>query len=392
MNTDSKFFRYVFISAWPLIIFLVIPILVILSIRLNIQFPLVGTRSLFVNNICLLCIIACRFLRYVSGIGKPVRYGACLSRPRKDAPLSLPVAEARGILENDGYFFTAGGNYGEKRDRGYLGVTLLYAGLLILLTVGIGDNLRQFSGMLLDGMGPATKLNKAEAYLKINKGILAAKLDSLPQMKIVNQFMPGDDYPLGATELALLSPDGKEQSKIIQPGGDRIKYGAYDIYMTRIVFEPVLNVTNRALMPLFHGPVKLRPLVQKVGDYGFYAPFSYSNLDGDVYYQPGKNRLKVLIRQNGMLILNSEMLFQVDQQVTQGDLILSCEKMGQWSEIHVDRRRHMTLLMFGGVIALIGGLLRIVLRPERVWLEETAGGCRVRAVGGEAKRLLRVDL
>ncbi|MDR3579947.1 MAG: hypothetical protein P4L44_08305 [Oryzomonas sp.] len=391
MNTDSKFFRYVFVSAWPLTIFLVIPVLVILSIRLNIQFPLVSTKSLFVNNICLLCIIACRFLRYTKGIRKPIRYGANLSRPQKDAPLVLPVAEARGMLENAGYFFAAGGSYGEKQDRGYLGITLLYAGLLILLTVGTWDNLRQFSGTLLDGMGPATKLNNAKAYFKINKGILAAKLDSLPQMKVVNQFMPGNDYPFAATELALLSPDGKEQSKIIQPG-DRIRYGAYDIYMTRIIFEPVLKITNRALMPLFHGPVKLSPLVQRVGDYSFYAPISYFNLDGEVYYQPEKNRLKVLMKQNNMLIFNSEMLFQIDQQVTQGDLILSCEKMGQWSEIHVVRRRHMALLMFGGVIALIGGLLRIALRPERVWLEETAGGCRIRAVGSGAKRLLRVDL
>jgi len=392
MKTDSWLFRYVFVSPWPLLIFFVIPVLVILSLRYNVQFPLVrSAEPLLVNNICFLCIIACRFIHRVSRIGKPVRYGAGFSRARKGATLSLPLMEARGILEQAGYFFDAGGSYGEKRDYGYLGATLLYGGLLILLTVGTWDNLRQFSGTLLDGLGPATKLNRGETYLAINKGFLSDRLDSLPQMKILKQFLPDSVYPKGATELAFLSADGKAQSNIIQPG-DRIRYGAYDISMTRLIFEPVLKVTNRALMPLFHSPIKLHPLVRKEGEFSFYAPFSYANLDGDVYYQPERNLLKVMIRQNNMLILNSEMVFQVDQQVTQGDLILSCEKLGQWSEIQVVRRRHMTMLMFGAVIVIIGGLMRIAIGSERVWLEETVGGCRIRAVGSKAKRLLQVNM
>jgi NADH:ubiquinone oxidoreductase subunit 2 (subunit N) len=55
--------------------------------------------------------------------------------------------------------------------------------------------------------------------------------------------------------------------------------------------------------------------------------------------------------------------------------------MGQWSEIQVIHRRHKRLLIFGGVIAIIGLLLRIAIRPQRVWLEEIADGCTIRSSG-----------
>jgi hypothetical protein len=79
----------------------------------------------------------------------------------------------------------------------------------------------------------------------------------------------------------------------------------------------------------------------------------------------------------------ADMVFQVDQQVVKGDFILSCAKMGQWSEIHVIRRRHKGLLVIGGVIALIGLLLRVAIRPQRVWLEEVAEGTTVWSSGKE---------
>ena len=68
---------------------------------------------------------------------------------------------------------------------------------------------------------------------------------------------------------------------------------------------------------------------------------------------------------------------------------MSLDALGNWSEIHVVRRRHMEMLWVGGVIALIGLIMRIAIRPRRVWLEETPEGCRAWAVGGESVKLLR---
>ncbi len=140
--------------------------------------------------------------------------------------------------------------------------------------------------------------------------------------------------------------------------------------------------------PLFDELVTLDPLVQKRGVYSFYGLFQGAILGGGVYYQPEKSMLMVVITKGEEKVV-TDLAFQVDQQVVQGDYILSCSKMGQWSEIQVIHRRPKGLLMVGGIIAIIGLLLRVVIRPQRVWLEETPEGCMVRVVGKEAMRLLK---
>lgn len=376
MNTDSKIPRIVLVSPWFLLIFLVIPILVILSITLHVQLPLAGPRLLLINNICFAVLTACRLLRYLFVMGKKHRYGACHGRPRSTAGLPQPVAEVRRELTNSGYSFSVDGLYGEKRDSGYLGTTILYGGLFILLAAGCWDNLQQFSGTVLDGMGPSTNLNKMEVYRTIIRGPLAAKPNSLPLMRINKQYMPDGTYLKGATDISLLSPDGKEQRHLLIPR-DPVSYGSYDIYMAKMVFEPEIVIKTQDSRVLFDAIVKLDPLVQKRGVFSFYGPYIGNDLVGGVYYQPEKSLLMVVITQNGKRIV-TDLQFQVDQQVAQGDYLLSCAKMGQWSEIHVVHRRHKGLLWFGGILVLIGLTLRLAISPQRVWLEEAADGCKVR--------------
>ena len=71
------------------------------------------------------------------------------------------------------------------------------------------------------------------------------------------------------------------------------------------------------------------------------------------------------------------MLFQVDREQSSGNLTVRCNTMGVWTEIHVVRRRHMPLVLLGGGLAVVGLILRLAIRPRRVWLEETPQGCRV---------------
>ena len=380
MNAVAKLTRLVLVSPWFLLIFLVIPLLVVLNITLHVRLPLVGVNSLLVNNACFTFLIALRFVRYVAGMGKRVRYDARYGKPQQDTTVTRPIAEARGALTRAGYSFAADGSYGEKRDHGYLGTTLLYGGLLIVLSFGTWDNLRQFSGMLLDGMGPATKLNRVETYLKLSTGPLTEKPDSLPRMQIINQYMPSRTYPHGATEIALIGPDGKEQRKTVKPM-EPFSYGRYDISMAKFVVEPLIVIKTSDSKPVFEGLVKLAPVVRKEGAYRFYGPFRGADVDGHVYYQTDTNRLKVMMRRDGKWVLDAELKFQVDQQVANGGFLLSCEKMGKWTEIHVVRRRHMPMIWLGAVVAGIGLLMRLVIKPRRVWLEETAEGCRIRAVG-----------
>ncbi len=386
MKDESKLFRSIFISPWFLLIFLVIPIIVILSLTLHVRIPLANARLLLGNNIFFTLLVACRLLWYFSCIRKGIRYGASYCRPRRSVNANLPVPEVRRMLTGAGFTFSADGGYGEKHDIGYFGTTVLYGGLLILLAVGSWDNLRQFAGVLLDSVGPATRLSRAESYRHLTLGSMATRLDSLPRMQIISQTLPDSAYPKGATEIALIPEDGKEQRAILKPT-DPYRYGAYDIYMAKLVFEPEIVIKTKDSRTLFDNFVKLDPLVQKRGPFSFYGLFVGTEAVVGVYYQPEKSLMKVIITRDNKQVV-TDLMFQVDQQVSQGDYVLSCAKMGQWSEIHVVHRRHKSLLWLGGIIAGIGLMMRIAIRPQRVWLEDADGGSRVTAVGKETRKLL----
>lgn len=377
MKAESRLSRLLFVSPWTLLIFLVIPLLVILSVTRNIQVPLLtSTQPLLINNLCFAFVAGCRLLRYLCRLRNAIRYSPESGRPRTSHMLPMPLAEARASFVASGYIFDREGRYGEKRDFGYIGTTVLYGGLFILLAVGSWDNLRQFSGAVLDGMGRATSLNKMETYRTIAKGPFAAIPTSLPRMQITNQYLPDSVYPMGATEVVLYPEEGKPREFLLKPG-EPIRYGAYDITMTKLVFEPEIVIRRSDIgKPLFDSVVTLNPLVQKRGVYSFYGLFQGYSIGGGVYYQPEKSNLMIVVTKGNEKVV-SDMVFQVDEEVTQGDFIISCAKMGQWSEIHVVHRRHKGLLLFGGIMALVGLLLRIAIRPQRVWLEEAAEGCRV---------------
>jgi len=387
MKAESKLARLILVSPWFLLVFLIVPLLVILSVVAHIPLPLTGSiKPLFINNICFALLAACRLLWYLAHARKDIRYGAGSCRPRTGVVLPRPCDEARGVLREAGYVFTAEGSYGEKHTLSYPATTVFYAGLFLLLAVGIWGNLRQFSGTVLDGMGRATKLSKIESYRRVSRGALATNLDDLPQMLITKQLFPDDIYPRGATEVALLSPDGKEQKSLLKPG-EPVRYGDYTITMAKLVFEPEIVIRAKDSKVLFDAFVRLDPLVEKRGPFTFYGAFEGVDLVGGAYYQPERSLLKVVISRGDKKNV-AEMAFQVDQQVAQGDYILSCAKMGQWSEINIERRRHMGLLAVFGVIALVGALVRLAVRPQRVWLEAAAGGCQVRCAGKETKTIV----
>ena len=121
----------------------------------------------------------------------------------------------------------------------------------------------------------------------------------------------------------------------------------------------------------------------------FYGTFVKGLLDGKVYYQPENSRLRVVVHQGNVQLLDTELFFQLDRLSRSDNFSIMCEKMGVWSEIHVKHRRHMNIIWLGGIVTLIGLLMRIAIRPQRVWLEETQEGCRVRVVGKVAERRLK---
>ena len=386
MYCDSKPYRFFFTSPWTLLLFLVIPCTVILSFTLNVRLPLADPAHLLGNNILCAFFVALRFIRYLFVYGKKLRYSVGSGRPRREGmKLSVTAVEARRLLTHDGYTFTPDGGYGEKRDLGYPGTILLYGGLLIVLAVGSWDNLCKFSGVLLDGMGPGTDLNSPKSYNSLNRGPLTPKLDSLPQLVITGQTLPDGRYPRGSTDIILVGEDGAGVKHRLIPR-EPVRCGDYDLYMAKLVFQPELVIKSRDSQVLYDNLVSLDPLVEKRGDFSFYGAYVGNGLVGGVYYQPERSQLMVVVTRNGHRVV-TDLQFQVDQQVVQGEYIVSCAKMGQWSEIHVVRRRHKNLLRLGGFLAFAGLLMRVGIRAQRVWLQESGEGCTAWCTGDGGRRL-----
>ncbi|HJV66369.1 MAG TPA: hypothetical protein VJ550_11590 [Geomonas sp.] len=389
MNCTSSLSRVVLSSPAFLLLFLVIPVCVVLNLVLHLGIPLVDFRLMLANNICFALLVAVRLVYYLGRASRPIRYGEA-GRPGGEGH-RCPVSQdqARGELARAGFAFDARGAYGEKRDRGYLGTVIFYLGLLLLLATGCWDNLHQFAGVLLDGVGPATPLSKVSSYKNLSRGLMAGNMESLPDLRVLSQTLPDFTFPKGTTEIALVPKDGDPTTTLLVPG-EPVRYGAYEIYMSRLIFEPEIVIKTRDGKVLFDDRVKLEPLVKKRGEFTFYGAYAGAQVLGGAYFNPDKNQLMMVVTRNGKREV-ADLVFQVDQQVSAGDYILSCARLGEWSEIHVVHHRHKGLLIAAGILAVLGLLLRTVYRPQRVWLEDAEAGCRLHAVGNDWKGALKAE-
>ena len=388
MKADSKLLRLVFASPWPLFIFLVIPLLVIASVSLHAHLPLTNSEyPMLYNNACFTLLLALRFIYYLIGITRHLRYSSGAGKPRRSLEIARPAESVRNSLSAAGYVFNNSGDYAEKRDYGYLGSLLLYAGLLMFLFTGTRDNLYQYSGTLQDGVGVSTDLNRAEAYRRLTTGPLARKPETLPRMKIITQLIPDDAHPRGGVGIAFVSAEGKEQEVTLK-ASEIYRSGDYDIYMSKMAYEPSIAITINNSTQVFKGKVALNQMPAKKDGFGFYGTFVEGALDGQVYFQPEKSRLRVVVHQGKAQLLDTELIFQVDRLSRSANFSILCEKMGVWSEIHVVHRRHLPFIFLGATVAFLGLLIRLLVRPQRVWLEESGAGCRVRVVGKETMKLL----
>ena len=389
MRSESHVYRLIFVSPWTFLIFFVIPLLTVISITTHTRIPAAGSPVvLLINNICCAAMAALRTVRYILAGTGPLRYSSNKGRQVSSAASPVPCGTIRQQLSDAGFFFTPDGSYAEKKDFGYFGTAILYGGLFLLLAIGIRDNVTQFSGILLDGMGPLTDLNKVEGYRHISKGIFPALPKGLPRLAINSQKLPDTMYPMGATDVTFVNEDNTARSVLLLPHVPQHING-FDIYMTKFVFEPRIVIKTRDNKPLFDSVVRLDPLVQKRGGYSFYGSFDGYGLVGGIYYQPEKSAFKIVITRGGVKMV-SDLVFQLDKEAEQGDYIVSCSRLGQWTEIHVVRKRHSGALIFSGMIAILGLLLRLLIRPQRVWLEPDAEGCRVSSVGTAAAAALNI--
>jgi hypothetical protein len=303
--------------------------------------------------------------------------------------LDRPIPELKRELDGAGYCFDTAGRYGEKRDLGYLGTTVLYGGLLLLLLVGSYDYLREYSIMVRVGVGEPMSLDGKGLVGGFEAGGLAAA-SRLPLLQVRKQILPNAQWPKGASEIVLLSKERKELAKGTIAPGKPFRYGSLDFNMTSFIFDALI-VIREGQSIVYDSFIKFLPLQQKKDAYSYVASLrndQFPGVKGTAWLNPEKKAVRVEAKLGEKKSVDVEMELWGKNKITQGEYIASLEGLAQWSEIRVARGRHRVMLMIGAVLAVLGGLLRIVIRPQRVWLEEAGQGCRVRAVGGKTLRLL----
>jgi hypothetical protein len=241
-------------------------------------------------------------------------------------------------------------------------------------------------------MGVGASLDKIGTYVKpVMAGQLAVR-PKLPMLEVKQIIFPNKQHTKGAAEIILWSKDGKQMgSSTLIATQDPYHYQGYDIFLAKLLVDASLVIAEKDKdgrdRIIFSDTVKLSPLWKKEGDYGFYGIFTdRAALDGELFYNADKNMFKVLLTRDGKKVLETEYPFQVIRQKQEGNFVLNFGAMGRWTELHVVRSRHMALIWFGGIIAVLGLLLRIAFRPQRVWLEETPEGCQLWSAGGVAKK------
>jgi len=395
MHNESKLLRFLLRSPVAFIVFIITPTLLITSLTFHIKLPFhITWRMLMLNNGGALLLIAARFLYYLSGLRRAIRYGENGRPSGNGLTEARPAVQIRDELVKGGFQWHTNGAYAEKHERGYLGTTLIYAGLFLILFLGTWENMNQFSGTLLQGIGIPADLSKRGAFYPVAKGPLASTF-TLPMLEVTQQFFPSKEYPKGATEIVLSDKKGTQLGKTILYGsGAPYRYRGYDIYLSKLLADAGIRISlkeNGKGRQIFYDQVKFLPLPKNDTGYSMSGDLlGEGGHKGEVLYDPLGRKFRFILDRDGKRVMDMVYTMYQYRTKTDGNYTVELTALGHWSELHVVHRRHLWLLWIGGVIAIIGLALRTVIRPQRVWLEETPEGCRVWTVGKEAERRLAV--
>jgi hypothetical protein len=381
----------IYTSPFLPIFFLAIFGLFILTQFVNV--PLIsslGPTLLTVSNLSLLLLVALRFLFYAKGLRHDLRYDAD-RHPRNDGVvITRPVDQVRTDFVAAGYRFDPDGRYGEKRNLAHLGVTLVYGGLLLALLIGTFDYLRQYSGTVFQGVGVPMDLSNRRGYLSVVKGPLAST-SGLPQIRVNKQIQPNREWPKGATEIALLAKDSTVLSTgtIGASGGKPLKFKGYEYHFNKFLYDVMFAIKTSNGHVEFDDMVKLQPVVQPEGNYTYSSRFKGERYRWIALFDPERKALRlVALDQKGAQVVDGVIVFQKEPTKEMGDFAVQFSAMSHWSEMHIVHARHMYLLVVGLLIAVAGGLMRLVYRPERVWLDLAPEGCQVWTTGRETLHLV----
>lgn len=369
-------------TPWIFPLFLLIPLLVIVLRILRFPFP--GTNLLLANNLLLLVYLVVRLAALLRRAAKPHRYGEESWQPRQGVTIPLTPDAARKVMEIGGYRFNGAETYGEKRDVGFWGTVLVHVGLIILLGFGSYDNTHLFTGSFLHGVGKPVPLYDKNTYGFWSKGLLTSYSDIDMKLRVKERFLPSSRYPQGAAEVILLDRDDRElQHGIVDPQRP-MSQGRYNICMTRFVYDAWVVVTSTGNLVVFTDWVKLLPRPDTSGTYTHYNDFT--SRDGKLawraWFDQNSDRMRFQIDKDGRRIVDVVLGMGSEARKETGGFVASLQGIGKWTEFRIIRKRHVPVLIAGGVIALAGLLIRLAFRPRRVWIDVEGTSSVIRSTDG----------
>lgn len=340
---------------------------------------------LLVNNALLLIYVAARLYLLAKSWSAPIRYGADAFFPRSSARTTLAVPQLRERLEREGFVFDAAGEYAEKRDRGYAGTVLAHLALILLLAFGMYDNLRQLDGTILFGVGEPLKLYEKSSYGLLTEGLLTSVSEADLKLQIKRQMLPGAQWPQGASEVVLLSQQDRELQRGLLAPGLPMRQGPFILHMNRLVYDAWVVVSTSKELLVFTNFVKLLPRSGGPAGFSHYGEFGdpFLKVTGSVWLDPERRAIRVQTTRQGKKIVDTELLLWGGNRKELDGYITKFQGLGQWSEIHVTRKRHKGMLAAGACLVLAGLIWRLAYRPSRVWVNGDGAGSVLRSTNGK---------
>lgn len=347
-----------------------------------------GTTPLMVSNLAFLLLVALRFLRHALGVWHDRGYDSDRHPRNNGVAIDRPVEQIRTDFVAAGYRFNPDGGYGEKRNLAHLGTTMIYGGLLLALLIGTFDNLRQYSGSVFQGVGEPVDLSDRQGYFSVLKGPLAST-SGLPQLRVNKQILPNGQWPKGATEIALLAKNGAVLATgTAARGGEPLRFNGYEYHFNRFLYDAMFAIKTANGHVEFDDMVKLQPMDHPEGNYTYASRFKGERYRWNVLFDPERKALRlVALDRKGAQVVDGVIVFQKEPTKEMAGFAVQFSALSHWSELHVVRVRHLYLLALGLLIAAAGGLLRLVYRRQRVWLDLAPEGCRVWTTGKETLNL-----
>jgi hypothetical protein len=390
---NSRLYRLLFISPWLPLIFIGLLAFSIYADHKHLAIPSF-IRSpwdlIIFNNVCFVLVIAIRFVSQLARLNRKFRYeyGGRPHTPSGQSSASLESVRAR--FTKVGYYFDKNG-YGEKRTLSLPATTIIYGGILLALLVGSYDNMRQFSGVFVQGVGLPLPLDVADNYLNVFMGPLST-LKDMPKFQVRNLILDDAKWPKGAVEIALYE-NGKGNAVVahgmVAMDGQPLIYSGLEYHLGQILLKVPLQILADKGYKEFDDTLIVQPLDPPQGNYTYYSSFTGASLRWDLLYDPARKAFRLLGGMSGHNIVDGVLQFGRDNAKQMGAFTVMVPVYSQRAEIHVVRHRHMALIILGIGITVIGVVMRLLFRPQRVWLEEIPGGCRAWGCGGEVKRLMK---